>query len=119
MSCNICHCPILVHPDYLEPDATTQDDHLDPIVEQVCPPKDHQQYYRSVIQLDRRFEGIVVRNVPHFGLGNFGTTHFRGMGGMSMVMHQEEIINGRTGNNVKSQAQFGINNSIISFMKVA
>ena len=102
MSCNICLCPILVHPAFLDPEdpgTITQKDHLDPIVEQVCPRK-HQHYYRSVIQLERRFEGIVVQNVQHFGLGLFGTSQFLNMGGMAMVMRQEEMLQGRTHNNV-------------------
>jgi len=104
MSCNICHCPILVHPAFLDPKdpgTITQKDHLDPIVDQVCPPEHHQPYYRSIIQLDRRFEGIVVQNVQHFGLGVFGTSQFINMGGMAVVMRQEEMLHGRTHKNVK------------------
>jgi hypothetical protein len=42
----------------------------------------------------------VVQNVQHFGLGLFGTSQFLNMGGMAMVMRQEEMLQDRTHNNV-------------------
>ena len=96
MSCNICHTPILVDAQFLDPNdmsTVTQTDHLDPIVEQVCPAKTHQPYFKSVIQIDRRFEGVVLRNLVHAGRGLFIGSHWGIMGGMALPLKQEEINN--------------------------
>lgn len=97
MSCNICHTPILVDEKFLDPDdiaTVTQKDHLDPIVEQVCPAKIHQPYYKKVIQLDRRSEGVVLAGLSHAGRGFFLSSHWRIAGGMAQGLKQEDITNG-------------------------
>lgn len=94
MSCNICHTPILVDHRYLnvnEPNMITQTDHLDPIVAQVCPTKIHQPYFRKVVQLDRKFEGIVPNGLVHAGRGSFISSHWDIAGGMALYYHQEEM----------------------------
>ena len=105
MSCNVCHTPILVHEKFLNPsdmDNVTQNDHLDPIVQQVCPPNTHQPYFRNVIQIDRRFEGIVFHHLNHAGRGLFLSSHWMITGGMALVLKQEEIKGGVCLNCVKS-----------------
>jgi hypothetical protein len=94
MSCNICHAPILVAHQFLDvnkPDSITQTDHLDPIIERVCPAKLHQPYFRNVVQLDRKFEGIVAKGLVHAGRGMFLSSHWKIMGGMALCYQQEEI----------------------------
>src|SRR5579862_1858804 len=93
MSCNICHAPILVDKRYLDPrdmDMVSQEDHLDPIVKQVCPPN-HQSYFRDVVQLDRRMEGIALQGLVHAGLGLFISSHWEIMGGSANAYKQEEL----------------------------
>jgi hypothetical protein len=97
MSCNICHTPILVNPQFLDPDdikTVTQKDHLDPIVEQVCPSKIHQPYFKSVIQLDRKCEGVVLNGLSHAGRGLFFSSHWKITGGMGLCLKQEDIKDG-------------------------
>jgi len=97
MSCNICHTPILVNPQFLNPnniEKVTQKDHLDPIVEQVCPSKIHQPYFKSVIQLDRRSEGVVLNQLAHAGRGLFFSGHWKIAGGMALGLKQEDIKDG-------------------------
>ena len=93
MSCNICHAPILVDKRYLNPtemDMVTQTDHLDPIVKQACPPA-HQHYFREVVQLDRRMEGVVMKDVVHAGLGVFLCRQWLIVGGSANAIKQEEL----------------------------
>jgi hypothetical protein len=74
MSCNICHTPILVDQAFLNPNdlaRVTQIDHLDPIVGKVCPTKLHQPYFRNVVHLDRRYEGLMLGDLVHSGRGRF------------------------------------------------
>lgn len=97
MSCNICHTPILVSPQFLDPDnikTVTQKDHLHPIVEQVCPSRIHQPYFKSVIQLNRRSEGVVLNELAHAGRGLFFSTHWQIIGGMGLCHKQEDIKDG-------------------------
>jgi hypothetical protein len=94
MSCNICHCPILVGNQFLnpeQPNSITQRDHLHPIVAKVCPPKIHQKYYKNFVQMDHRFVGIVGEGVEHAGRGLFLSSHWNIAGGMALVQPQEEI----------------------------
>ena len=96
MSCNICHTPILVHPTFLNPnrmDHVSQEDHLDPIVNQVCPITSHQAYFRKVVQIDRRFEGVVMQDVQHAGRGVFISNQWKIAGGTAQAIRQEEVNN--------------------------
>ena len=101
MSCNICHTPILVHPPFLNAaamDQVTQTDHLLPIVKEVCPTS-HQSYFRNMVQLDRKLEGIVLQDPVHMGRGVFcGTIWKIADGGMANTLFQEEIRDGVTVN---------------------
>ena len=94
MSCNICHAPILVAPQFLNParmDRITQEDHLLPIVAQVCPVRDHQPYFRDVTWLDHKFEGIVGHDSVHAGRGVFISRNWIYLdGGMPTAVYQEE-----------------------------
>ena len=99
MACTICRAPILVHEHYLEMRSVTQVDHLDPIVAKVCPTA-HQPYFAKVMQLDRRFEGVVMGNLVHAGRGLFMSRTFEIMGGMANPLTQEEMEDGVTTNNV-------------------
>ena len=99
MSCNICHTPILVDPDSLVPDRVTQDDHLEPIVERVCPAKD-QEYFRNVVQLDRQMEGVVMDDAIHQGRGVFCSQRWKICGQMANVCFQERVADGITTSNV-------------------
>ena len=93
MSCNICHAPILVDHRYLDPNElnmVSQTDHLDPIVARVCPAKQHQPYFRTVVQLDRKYEGIVLNGLVHAGRGSFISSHWEIVGGMALFYRQEE-----------------------------
>jgi hypothetical protein len=94
MSCNICHTPILVHSNFLDPrdpGSITQDDHLEPIFSKVCPPASHQQYFKNVVQLDRRLEGVNLNELVHAGRGVFMSTQFRICGGCANIVKQEEV----------------------------
>jgi hypothetical protein len=94
MSCNICHTPILVHSNFLDPrdpSSITQDDHLEPIFSKVCPPASHQQYFKNVVQLDRRLEGVKLNELVHAGRGVFMSTQFRICGGCANIVKQEEV----------------------------
>jgi len=107
MSCNICHAPILVAPQFLNPtrmDRVTQKDHLLPIVNQVCPEKDHQPYFRDVMWLDYKFEGIVGYDTVHAGRGVFISRNWIHLdGGMPTAIYQEETNDqGRTTDCVSS-----------------
>ena len=94
MSCNICHAPILVSLQFLNParmDRVTQEDHLLPIVNQVCPARDHQPYFRDVTWLDYKFEGIVGYDTVHAGRGVFISRNWIHLdGGMPSDIYQEE-----------------------------
>jgi len=94
MSCNICHAPILVAQQFLNParmDRVTQEDHLLPIVNQVCPARDHQPYFRDVTWLDYKFEGIVGYDTVHAGRGVFISRNWIHLdGGMPTAIYQEE-----------------------------
>ena len=96
MSCNICHTPILVDEKFLDHSDSgtiTQTDHLQPIVAKVCPPRVHQRYFRDVVQMDRRFQGVVLSGVAHAGRGLFFSSHWKIIGGMALCLKQEEISN--------------------------
>jgi hypothetical protein len=99
MSCNICHTPILVDPSFLVPGRVTQDDHLVPIVDRVCPAKD-QEYFRNVVQLDRQMEGVVMDEVVHGGRGVFYSQRWKICGQKANVCFQERVANGITTSNV-------------------
>jgi hypothetical protein len=103
MSCNICHTPILVSKQFLDPndmETVTQTDHLDPIVQQVCPAKTHQPYFRTVIHLDRRMEGLVGSNPAHCGKGLFLSGFWKIMGGCALALKQEDISDGLSSSSV-------------------
>ena len=103
MSCNICHTPILVDLRYLTTQVT-QRDHLEPIVAQVCPQQTHQPYFRKAVQLDRRFQGVVMEDLRHTGLGMFCSMHWNIVGGVAGAVKQEEVDKGVTTNCVLSLA---------------
>jgi hypothetical protein len=95
MSCNICHTPILVDRRYLNPidkGMITQLDHLDPIVARVCPIKEHQPYFRKVVHIDCRHEGIVMPDLVHAGLGVFMSHQWSIIpGGLMIRTCQEDV----------------------------
>ena len=98
MSCNICHAPILVHPRFLDPlriEMVTQMDHLNPIVDKVCPPGPHQDYFRSMVLFERHIEGILMPDSVHAGRGLFICNPWKITGGVATVVKQEEM-DGRT-----------------------
>jgi hypothetical protein len=117
MSCNICHTPILVDRRYLnlnEPNMITQTDHLEPIVGHVCPPKVHQPYFRKVVQLDYKFEGIVAKGLVHAGRGRFISSYWDIVGGMALYYQQEEVdSSGLTKSCVISLQRFDLTCSIM------
>jgi hypothetical protein len=82
-------------------DILTQTDHLNPILNIVCPSDDHQKYFRSVVQIDRRFEGVVMRDVVHAGKGLFISSPWNILGSMPTGIKQEEIDGGVTVNCVR------------------
>lgn len=97
MSCNICHTPILVDEKFLDPndlESVTQEDHLLPIVEKVCPARTHQPYFKNAIQIDRRAEGVVLVGLAHAGRGLFIGSHWKIVGGIALAFKQEDITNG-------------------------
>jgi hypothetical protein len=72
-------------------DHVSQEDHLDPIVDQVCPISSHQTYFRKVVQIDRRFEGVVMQDVQHAGRGVFISNQWKIAGGTAQAIRQEEV----------------------------
>jgi hypothetical protein len=95
MSCNICHAPILVAPEFLNPNRmrmVTQEDHLLPIVSQVCPARDHQPYFRDTTWLDCKYEGVAGYNTLHAGRGVFISRNWLLIeNGVPAAIFQEEI----------------------------
>ena len=74
-----------------EPNMITQTDHLQPIVGQACPSKVHQPYFRKVVQLDWKAEGIAAKGLVHAGRGSFISTYWDIIGGMALFYQQEEV----------------------------
>jgi hypothetical protein len=104
MSCNICHCPILVHHHFLDPqrpELITQDDHLDPIVQKILS-EPHREYYASFHGLDLAMEGIVGIGTEHLGRGLFVSSHWPIVGGIATAGSQEDVVDGTTMSSVNA-----------------